>query len=119
MPRPRCAPVDSTTGHTSKGRYSLLGWGIIGISLLGLFIAFVIVQETFAQRHWRGLVNRGDRWAIKTLVEQEIEHWQQIRVPKGLNPVLWHGIQTAGVAGVGRDFIHLICSAEAEYRLVG
>jgi hypothetical protein len=91
----------------------------LAISVLGVFIAFVILQETFAQRHWRGLVNRGDRWAIKTLVEQEIERWRDLRVPKGTSPVLWHGIQTAGVVGVGRDFIHLICNAEAEYRLTG
>src|SRR5262249_37751889 len=39
-------------------------------------------------------------------------------VPKGVAASLWHGIQTAEVAGVGRDFINLICSAEGEYRIV-
>lgn len=96
-----------------------MGWGIVLVSLFGLFLGFVICQEMFAQRHWRGLVNRGETWAIKSLVEQEIERWRDLRTPKGMNPALWHGIQTAEVAGVGRDFIHLIGSAEGEYRVVG
>lgn len=95
-----------------------MGWGILGVSLLGLFMGFVIVQEMFVQRHWRGLVKHGDRWAIRELVEQEIERWRELRVPKGTGASLWHGIQTTEVAGVGRDFIHLICSAEGEYRVV-
>jgi hypothetical protein len=95
-----------------------VGWGILGISLLGLFIGFVIVQEMFSQRHWRSLVNHGDRWAIRTLIEQEIERWRGMRVPKGTDASLWHGIQTAEIAGVGRDFVHLICSAEGEYRVI-
>lgn len=95
-----------------------MGWGILGISLLGIFLGFVILQETFAQRHWRGLVNRGETWAIRTLVEQEIERWRTLRTPKGMNPALWNGIQTAEVAGTGRDFIHVTSSAEGEYRVV-
>lgn len=95
-----------------------MGWGILAVSLIGVFISFVILQETFAQRHWRGLVRNGDTWAIKTLVEQEIERWREMRVPKGVAASLWHGIQTAEVASVGRDFINLICSAEGEYRIV-
>ncbi|HZU76875.1 MAG TPA: hypothetical protein VFA70_08945 [Dehalococcoidia bacterium] len=96
-----------------------MGWGILAVSVLGLFIAFVILQETFMQRHWRDLVQRGDTWAIRTLVEQEIERWRGMRVPKGVDAALWHGIQTAEVASVGRDFINIICSAEGEYRIVG
>ena len=36
-------------------------YGIILIILILLFVAFVIVQETFAQLHWRGLVEEGER----------------------------------------------------------
>ena len=95
-----------------------MGWGILGVSLLGLFLGFVVVQEMFVQRHWRGLVNRGDRWAIRELVEQEIERWREMRTPKGTSASIWHGIQTTEVANVGRDFINLISSAEGEYRVV-
>jgi hypothetical protein len=96
-----------------------VGWGIVLVGLFGLFFGFVICQEMFAQRHWRGLVKRGDSWAIKSLVDQEIERWRGLRTPKGMNPALWHGIQTAEVAGVGRDFIHVISSAEGEFRVAG
>lgn len=95
-----------------------MGWGILAVTLLGLFIGFVIVQEMFSQRHWRSLVSNGDRWAIRTLIEQEIERWRELRVPKGTDASLWHGIQTSEIAGVGRDFVHLICSAEGEYRVI-
>ena len=95
-----------------------MGWGIVAVSFLGLFLGFVIIQEMFVQRHWRGLVNRGDQWAIRELVEQEIERWRELRVPKGTNALLWHGVQTTEIAGVGRDFINVICSSEGEYRVV-
>lgn len=96
-----------------------MGWGILIITFIGLFIGFVICQEMFAQRHWRGLVANGDRWAIQTLVEAEIDRWRGMRVPKGTNALLWHGIQTAEVASVGRDFINLTASAEGETRAAG
>ncbi len=95
-----------------------MGWGIIGITFLGIFMGFVIMQEMFSQRHWRRLVNGGDRWAIRTLLEQEIERWRELRAPKGVDASLWHGIQTSEIAGVGRDFVNLICSAEGEYRVI-
>ncbi len=95
-----------------------MGWGIIAITFLGVFMGFVILQEMFSQRHWRSLVNGGDRWAIRTLLEQEIERWRELRVPKGMDASLWHGIQTSEIAGVGRDFVNLICSAAGEYRVV-
>jgi len=96
-----------------------VGWGILIITVISLFLGFAIVQETFRQRHWRNLVNGGDRWAIKTLVEEEIGRWRTMRMPKGMNPLLWHGIQSAEVISVGRDVITLMATAEAEYRVVG
>jgi len=96
-----------------------VGWGILIIMAISLFFGFAIVQETFRQRHWRNLVDGGDRWAIKTLVEEEIGRWRAMRMPKGMNPLLWHGIQTAEVISVGRDVITMMATAEAEYRVVG
>jgi len=85
-----------------------MGWGILIIMAISLFFGFAIVQETFRQRHWRNLVDGGDRWAIKTLVEEEIGHWRSMRMPKGMNPLLWHGIQAAEVISVGRDVITMM-----------
>ncbi|HLZ71280.1 MAG TPA: hypothetical protein VKV26_15365 [Dehalococcoidia bacterium] len=95
-----------------------MGWGILIVTLISLFFGFAIVQEMFRQRHWRGLVNSGDRWAIKTLVEEEIGRWRNQRMPKGMNPLLWHGIQTAEVISVGREVITLMATTEAEYRVI-
>ena len=96
-----------------------MGWGILIVTVISLFFGFAIVQETFRQRHWRNLVSGGDLWAIKTLVEEEIGRWRTMRMPKGMNPLLWHGIQSAEVISVWRDVITMMATAEAEYRVVG
>ena len=57
-------------------------WGILIVVGLLLFTAYVIVQETRAQMHWRGLVEGGDVEAIKTLLEDEIEDWHNAARPR-------------------------------------
>ena len=49
-----------------------MDYGIIVVVLILLFTGYVIVQETRAQLHWRGLVEGGDVEAIRTLIEDEI-----------------------------------------------
>ena len=58
-------------------------WGIVVIVIIIILISYVIVQETRAQMHWRGLVAAGDVDAIRQLLEAEVEHWQTDRVPRG------------------------------------
>jgi hypothetical protein len=94
-------------------------WAVLGIVLFGLFLAYIIFQETRAHTYWRGLVAKGDVSAVRALLEQEIERWRTMRVPKGTPPALWHGIQTADLIAVGADAAHLTCNAEGEYRIVG
>ena len=94
-------------------------WGILLIVAILLFVSYVIVQETRAQQHWRGLVQQGDLSAIRELLETEIERWHTERVPRGTPALLWHGVQTVELLDVSASGAHLSCSAEGESALVG
>lgn len=94
-------------------------WAVLGLVLFGLILTYIIFQETRAHHHWRALVAKGDVDAIRMLLEQEVARWKIMRVPKGIPPAIWHGIQTAEVVAVGADAVHLTCSAEGEYSFAG
>jgi hypothetical protein len=93
-------------------------WGILIVVLLLLFTGFVIVQETAAQMHWRGLVQQGDLDAIRTLLETEIDNWHKARVPRDTPALLWHGVQTVELLDVTADAALVSCNAEGEYAVV-
>ncbi len=94
-------------------------WAVLGLVIFGLILTYIIFQETRAHTYWRGLVQKGDVSAIRALLEQEIERWRTMRVPRGTPASLWHGVQTVDLVAVGPDAAHLTCSAEGEYRIAG
>lgn len=94
-------------------------WGILAVIALGLFLTYVIWQETRSHLHWRSLVAVGNAWAIHQLVSAEIERWHRMRPPSGVPVSLWAGVQTVELVAVGRDHIQVACGAEAEYRMAG
>src|SRR3990170_2439897 len=94
-------------------------WGLLVIAIFVALVAYAVIQETRAQRHWRGLVAAGDVGAIRRILETEMERWRTERVPKGVPAALWHGVQTVELVDVGRDFTHVGCSAEGQYAAVG
>lgn len=96
-----------------------LGWGLLAIVLIALVIAYAVIQETRAQRHWRALVKAGDMDAIRTIIESEVGRWRTERMPKGVLPSVWHGVQTAELVDVGADYVRVACSAEGQYAVVG
>jgi hypothetical protein len=95
-----------------------LVYGIIVVAVIVLLITYVILQETRAQMHWRGLVAEGNVEAIKQLLEGEIASWHTERVPKNVPALLWHGIQTVELIDVTPVAARVNCSAEGEYSLV-
>ncbi len=94
-------------------------WAVLGIVLFGLILTYVIFQETRAHRYWRSLVARGDVDAIRMLLDQELDRWRTMRVPKGTPASLWHGTQTVELVAIGADAAHVSCMAEGEYRFSG
>lgn len=95
-----------------------IGWGLLAVFVVALFITYVVLQETRAQRHWRRLVAAGDLDAIRQILEAEVERWKTERVPRGVDPVLWRGVQTVELLEAGADFARVGCSAEGRYALV-
>jgi hypothetical protein len=95
-----------------------IGWGLLVVFIVALFITYVVLQETRAQRHWRRLVAAGDVDAIRRILEAEVERWKTERMPKGVEGPLWHGVQTVELVEVGADFARVGCSAEGQYALV-
>jgi hypothetical protein len=93
-------------------------YGILFFLIITLFIGYVVVQETRAQMHWRALVAEGDVDAIRQLVEDEVEHWHESRVPRGVSALLWHGVQTVELIDVTATGARFNCSAEGESALV-
>jgi hypothetical protein len=89
--------------------------GIIIVVIILTLVSYVIVQETRAQMHWRGLVQQGDVDAISQLLEGEIATWRSARVPREVPPLLWHGVQTVELAEVSATGARVNCSVEGEY----
>jgi hypothetical protein len=84
-----------------------------------LIVAWVIVQGTRAQLAWRAQVDAGDVSAIQTLVGDELTRWKTARMPKGVAPGLWHGVQSAELIEVKPEGVRITASAEGQYALVG
>ena len=97
----------------------MMQWAVLGLILFGLILTYIIFQETRAHTYWRSLVHKGDISAIRALLEQEIQRWRTMRVPKGTPASLWHGVQTADLIAVGPDAAQIACTAEGEYSIVG
>lgn len=94
----------------------MVGIGIV--LLLFLVVAWVIVQGTRAQLAWRALVDAGDVSAIQTLVSEEVTRWKTAKMPKGISPGLWHGVQSAELVEVKPEGVRLSATAEGQYALV-
>ncbi len=94
-------------------------WALGILVFFVLLIAYTIVQETRAQLHWRGLVEKGDVDAVRKILETEVERWRSERVPRGVPASLWHGVQTVELVDVSATSARLNCSAEGEHAFVG
>ena len=94
-------------------------WGVLIVLGIGLFLTYVIWQETRSHLAWRALVNQGNVWAIRELVLAEIDRWHNLRPPKGMPLALWTGVQSVELVSTGRDHIQVACGAEGEYRTLG
>src|SRR5688500_13999056 len=95
-----------------------LGWGIVAILALTLLIGYVVIQETRAHRHWRGLVAAGDVDAIRSILEDALDAWSKGRPPRGTPANIWSAVQTAQLVDVGPDFARVSTGVEGQYAMV-
>lgn len=95
-----------------------LALGSAMVLLLFLVIGYIVIQGTRVQLAWRQRVEAGDVDAIQVLVSEEVGRWKTARMPKGLQPSVWHGVQSAELLEVTPDSFRLSASAEGQYALV-
>ncbi len=95
-----------------------IGWALLLVFLLLLFVTYVVVQGTRAQLEWRRQVQRGNLDVIQTLVREEVERWKRDRPPKGVSPDVWRGVQNVELMEVGVDYVRASTTAEAQFRVV-
>jgi len=89
------------------------------VLLLFLVIGWVVVQGTRAQMFWRQRADDGDVEIISMLVADEVTRWRTMRMPKDLEPGVWHGVQSAELTDVKPDGVRLSATAEGQYAMVG
>jgi hypothetical protein len=92
--------------------------GLAVILLVTVLISYVIIQETRARLHWRGLVREGDLSAITALTEGQLSTWKAAKVPKGTPLNVWRGVQSTEILAIATDSLHVSCSAEGLYALI-
>jgi uncharacterized membrane protein YciS (DUF1049 family) len=95
-----------------------LAVAIAFLFVLFLIVGWVIVQGTRAQLEWRRLVDSGDISAITTLVSDELTRWKTIRMPKGMQPSIWHGVQSAEFVEATPEGVRISATSEAQYATV-
>ena len=97
-------------------------YGLVIASVFVLFffviIGWVIMQGTRAQMYWRDQVDDGDVEIINMLVAEEVSRWRTMRMPKGLEPGTWHGVQGVELLEVKPDGVRLSTTAEGQYAMV-
>jgi hypothetical protein len=96
-----------------------LGLGILVVSLIFIFLGFILFKETMTHRFWQSKVDEGDIEMITQLVQVEVERWRTERPPKGTPAAVWQGIQGVELVEVGEDFIHASTTAESQFAMVG
>jgi len=97
-------------------------YGLVVASLFVLvmfvIIGWIIMQGTRAQLHWRNRVDEGDVEIITMLVTEEVNRWRTMRMPKGLEPAIWHGVQSSELVEVKPDGVRLSTTADGQYAMV-
>lgn len=92
--------------------------GIVFVLFLFLVVGYVVIQGTRVQLAWRERVEQGDVEAIQALVSEEINRWKTVRMPKGMQPSVWRGVQSAELVEVKPEGVRLSAAAEGQYAMV-
>ncbi len=93
-------------------------WGLLGLSILFLLVAYIVIQGTRAATAWRKAAAAGDVKVISDIVGDAIGVWRSSKRPKDTSPQVWRGVQSMQPVAVGPDFVHVACEADGEYRLI-
>jgi hypothetical protein len=83
-----------------------------------LVVGWIIVQGTRAQMDWRKAIERGDIPTTQMIVGDEIARWKTMRMPRGTDPGIWHGVQSAELLLVEPRAVRISATADSQYAMV-
>jgi hypothetical protein len=95
-----------------------LEWGVLGLTIFGAILTYIVVQGTRAAMAWRKAAAAGDVKVIGEIVEGALSAWRSAKRPKEVAPDVWRGIQSMQLVEVGPEFVRVSCQAEGDYKLV-
>ncbi len=95
-----------------------IGWAMLGVAAIFVFVAYVVLQGTRAQNEWRRQVLAGNLDVIQQLVTGEVERWKRERPPKDVSAAIWRAVQGIEVLEIGADYIRAATTAEARFQTV-
>jgi hypothetical protein len=93
-------------------------WAVLGLTIFGAILTYIVVQGTRAALAWRKAAAAGDVKVIGEIVEGALTAWRSAKRPKEVAPDVWRGIQSMQLVEVGPEFVRVSCQAEGDYKLV-
>ncbi len=93
-------------------------WGILFVALLGIAVAFVVLQASLASRHWRQVIAGGDVGALREALDAAFEGWRGGKPPRDMPPADWRGLQSAALVAADRDRCRVSLLADADVRVI-
>lgn len=94
-------------------------WGVLFFMLLGLLLGGIVLQATFAARHWRRVIEAGDVDALREAVDTAFESWQRRKPPRGFPPADWQGLQSAAAVAFDHHRCRVSLLTTPDVRVVG
>jgi len=93
-------------------------WALLGLSIVFLFISWVIVQGTRAQLAYRRAIAAGDMVVLRQVVQEAMEQWRTMKRPRDVPPHVWRGIQGMELVSLDTDHIRVRLLAEGEFKMI-
>jgi hypothetical protein len=93
-------------------------WALLGLSIVFLFISWVIVQGTRAQLAYRRAIAAGDLDVLRQVVQEALEQWRTMKRPRDVPPPVWRGIQGMELVSLDTDHIRVRLLAEGEFQMI-
>jgi hypothetical protein len=92
-------------------------WGILLIVLLGVLLGFLVLQATFASRHWDRVIAEGNRGALAEAIDDALDGWRDARPPKGTPPADSQALQSVTLVGADNRRCRVSLLAGADVRV--
>lgn len=93
--------------------------GIIAFLIVTGAVGVAITSAAFSQRHWKSVIESGDRATLLAAVEEALITFRSLRPPRGMPPADWRALQSAAVVAADRDRCRVSVMVEPDVRVLG